>query len=770
MRVRRLSLLLLVGLLGLVGGVVAPTLQATAPAAAATPPATARADVLPAPQIDGVVWKQVIAGNTVYAGGEFTTARPFGSASGVNTVPRSNLLAYNLSTGALDTSFAPTFNGKINDMAVTPDGTKLVVVGNFTQVNGANRNRVAVFNLPAGTLSTVAPSLNASAYGVAVTNSAVYLGGIFSTVGKTAVSRTAAVSMTNGALLPFTVPVDNNAVRSIVVSPDGTQVLMGGTFTSVGGSSSPGYGLYRANATTGAALALPLNNEVRDAGSNAGILRVATDGSNFYGGGYVFNASQGNSEGMFQGSWSDGSLVNLEDCHGDTYDVAPIGDVTYIAGHQHYCGNSGGFPQTQPDWTLWHSTAWSKATQGTNTADLYGYPSHTGTPRPGLLNFFPQYQIGTYTGQSQATWTVTGNSQYVIYGGEFLKVDGIAQQGIVRFGVRAVAPNKTGPQQPAKGSFAARARSFTPGQVRVSWPALWDRDDPTLTYQVFRNGTKIYETLQTAVQWNGLGMTYTDTGQTAGSKPSYVVKAVDPDGNTVSSSAAMATVTGTNTLDPYSAQVLADGATKLWRLDDTGSTVADLSGPDYTTAGSGVGRGAAGAMLNSSDTASTFNGTSNGVAISTNLLQGPNTFTEEVWFKTTTTSGGTIAGFGDGSSGSSNEKDRILYLDSSGKLNFGVSHLGQHYTVTAPSKVNNGQWHQAVASLGSSGMTLYVDGAKVASRTDMTVGEAYGGFWRVGGDNSWSGSYFNGTIDDFAVYPTVLSAAQVLNHWHASGR
>ena len=229
-------------------------------------------------------------------------------------------------------------------------------------------------------------------------------------------------------------------------------------------------------------------------------------------------------------------------------------------------------------------------------------------------------------------------------------------------------------------------------------------------------------------------------------------------------------MTGTNTLDPYSAQVLADGATKLWRLDDTGSTVADLSGPDYTTAGSGVGRGAPGAMLNSSNTASTFNGTSNGVAISKNLLQGPDTFTEEVWFKTTSTSGGTIAGFGDGSSGSSNLKDRILYLDSNGKLNFGVAHLGQHYTVTSPSQLNNGQWHQAVATLGSGGMALYVDGSKVASRADQTVGEAYGGFWRVGGDNSWSGSYFNGTIDDFSVYPTALSAAQVLSHWHASGR
>ena len=54
-----------------------------APVAAADPgPVTQRsadmvtADALPTVQIDGVVWSQAIIGNTVYAGGSFTTARP----------------------------------------------------------------------------------------------------------------------------------------------------------------------------------------------------------------------------------------------------------------------------------------------------------------------------------------------------------------------------------------------------------------------------------------------------------------------------------------------------------------------------------------------------------------------------------------------------------------------------------------------------------------------------------------------------------------------
>jgi hypothetical protein len=231
----------------------------------------------------------------------------------------------------------------------------------------------------------------------------------------------------------------------------------------------------------------------------------------------------------------------MEDCHGDSYDVAPIGDVVYVSSHHHYCGNSGGFPQTDPE-TNYHSTAWTKSTQGTNTSDKYGYPDHPGTPRPGILPWFPTYQVGTYTGQGQATWSVTGNSNYVVFGGEFLKVDGIAQQGIVRFAVRSLAPNKSAPRATASG-FTPTASSSTAGQVQVSWPAAWDRDDYTLTYRLYRNGTQIYQTSQGAFFWTGQAMSYTDSGM-PGSQASYVVRAVDPDGNVLSSSAATVTVAG----------------------------------------------------------------------------------------------------------------------------------------------------------------------------------------------------------------------------------
>ena len=45
-------------------------------------PATVSTDALPTWQINGVVWSQVVVGNTVYVTGSFTKARPPGVAPG----------------------------------------------------------------------------------------------------------------------------------------------------------------------------------------------------------------------------------------------------------------------------------------------------------------------------------------------------------------------------------------------------------------------------------------------------------------------------------------------------------------------------------------------------------------------------------------------------------------------------------------------------------------------------------------------------------------
>ena len=374
---RRVSAVLASITLAVTSLVTAPSVSAAEVAQVATDvvepaadPVSVSADALPTVQVDGIVWKQVIVGDTVYVGGEFANARPAGAAPGTNLVPRTNLLAYDLATGVLDTSFDHTLNGNVTDLAASPDGTRLYVVGNFTTVDGATRSRIAAFNLPSGTLNTsFAPVMNGNTKSVAATNTTVYAGGYFSAVNGHTRYRAAAINAANGVLLPGFVPVvDDRQVQSIVVAPDEQSVAISGTFTSVNSDPANSYGIAWLDAATGATRTLPVNSRVRNAGDRASIMRLATDGEAWYGVGWHYG-SGGTTEGTFKVGWDDGALIWIEDCHGDTYDVAPVGDVVYTASHKHYCGNSGGFPETEPR-SYYHSTAWINEVRGTNTADI----------------------------------------------------------------------------------------------------------------------------------------------------------------------------------------------------------------------------------------------------------------------------------------------------------------------------------------------------------------------------------------------------------------
>ena len=108
-------------------------------------------------------------------------------------------------------------------------------------------------------------------------------------------------------------------------------------------------------------------------------------------------------------------------------------------------------------------------------------------------------------------------------------------------------------------------------------------------------------------------------------------------------------------------------------------------------------------------------------------------------------------------------------MGTSGQLYFGIA-LNQ--TTHSTSAYNDGTWHLVQASLSSAGIALYVDGALVASNAKVTTPQNYDGYWRVGYESTdgWSGhgnNFFTGTIDEAAVYPTVLGPSRVAAHYLA---
>ena len=770
------AVLAVVGLTSLEIATAGQAVADTAPPAGT--PVTPSADGLPTTQIDGVAWQQAIVGDRVYVGGEFTTARPAGAAAGVSTVPRLNLLAYDITTGVLDAGWAPNPNAQVKAVAVSPDGTRLYVGGNFTSIAGASKYRIAAFDTATGALvGSFNAGTNSQVRAIAATDTTVYVGGIFTEAGGQYRTKLAAFSASTGAVLPWNPTVDDGSVSALAVSPDGTQVIAGGSFTSFNGSVDNGYGLARIDAVTGASIPYPVNSLVRNGTINGAITGLTGDGENVYGVGYTWGRSGGTLEGVFAADWDTGELTWVADCHGDSYAVYAAADIVYSASHYHYCGNIRSIPQ-EDTWQYQRANAFTKAVTQTVGREHLGYTNWEGNPAPEYLSWTPDLDTGTYTGQNQGPWAVTGNDDYVVWGGEFNNVNFRRQQGLVRFAVREIAPNDQGPRYTGE-DFTPQLRVAGLGAVRISWTANADFDNEFLTYRVIRDGntaTPVWVGTIGSHRWDRPWMGFTDTGLAPGSTHSYRVTATDPFGNSVTSPTVSITATGTGSLSSYAQTVMADGASHYWRLGDgAGTTAVDSASVNDALTGTAMTRGVPGAISGDADTAFALTNSSGSRVIASTRVQATNTVTVEAWINTTSTTGGRIVGLGNSSAltGTSFRGDRHLYMSDTGAVMFGVS-PGQNRAVASETGYNDGQWHHLVGTLGPDGVALYVDGAQVAANPTWRTGRNYTGFWRIGGDSlsSWlnqpSTINFTGSVDEVAVYPIVLSPEQIAAH-HALG-
>ena len=74
------------------------------------------------------------------------------------------------------------------------------------------------------------------------------------------------------------------------------------------------------------------------------------------------------------------------------------------------------------------------------------YKDWSGEPAPAMMNWYPEFVTGSFTGQGQAAWDIAGNGDYVVAGGEFPYVNGQLQQGLVRFARKSISGAHDGPR------------------------------------------------------------------------------------------------------------------------------------------------------------------------------------------------------------------------------------------------------------------------------------------------------------------------------------
>jgi alpha-tubulin suppressor-like RCC1 family protein len=208
----------------------------------------------------------------------------------------------------------------------------------------------------------------------------------------------------------------------------------------------------------------------------------------------------------------------------------------------------------------------------------------------------------------------------------------------------------------------------------------------------------------------------------------------------------------------------------LWlRMDDVNGSGEPTDISSYSNNGTKVGEAN---QTNSGYFGKGFSFDGNGGYIYTGALMGPQQFTMSSWFKTNTSSGGKIIGFGSSQTEEWGSYDKHIYMNNEGRIIFGVDNYGLQ-VINSTNTYNDGLWHQAIVTSGTSGSSLYIDGTLVANDT-ISAADGSTGYWRIGGGTlaGWefepTSYYFNGSIDEVLIFDRVLSSTEVQSLYNAS--
>ena len=313
--------------------------------------------------LNGQINSIVQIGNQIYAGGQFTQVQ---AASGGTIFSRSNLFAFDATTGAIDTTFAPTLDNVVKALAVGPDGN-LFVGGFFNAVNGDTTvKKLVKLNPTTGQrVAAFSANTNGQVWDIKVSGSRLFVGGRFTMIKNVARDRLAAVNVTTGAVdanVNFTITEPHTSdstpwVYSMDVSPDGSDLVIIGNFMRVNGQPRPQAALLDLS-TTPASLAnwetdryLPqcsssFDTYMRDVDlspDGSYFVIVSTGGPRF--GTLCDTAARWETDAQgtaLQPTWIDAS-------GGDTLTaVAVTGSVVYVGGHQRWMNNWFGSDTARP--------------------------------------------------------------------------------------------------------------------------------------------------------------------------------------------------------------------------------------------------------------------------------------------------------------------------------------------------------------------------------------------------------------------------------------
>ncbi|MGH8973910.1 MAG: WD40 repeat domain-containing protein [Acidimicrobiia bacterium] len=377
------------------------------------------------PDKAGRVLAMVEHGGVVYLGGEFTGFVP---PAGSPVTPRSYLAAIDAGTGKLR-SWNPAPDGSVRALAVSADGRRLYVGGDFNTIGGAAARNLAAVDTSTGALDTSfsPPLLNSGVRAIALAGNRLYAGGNFTNAkippgqpgaGDHSRPQVASFDAGSGALVRDWAPPPNTGgrylghegtptedgndglVHDIAVSADGATVHVAGDFLHFAGRA----GILSLDAAAGRPTAW-------QAVSDRPVFSLAVspaDGRTVY-------AATGGKGGRLWRFEPGGQTTPVWEVKtdGDNVDVVATGSMVYLIGHYDNIVPRG-------------SSCYQACPDGTGRRHLSAVVAATGK----LDAWNPEANT------PQGPYVAAVGARHLYVGGDFTKVNLKAQPGFAQFNAR----------------------------------------------------------------------------------------------------------------------------------------------------------------------------------------------------------------------------------------------------------------------------------------------------------------------------------------------
>lgn len=311
---------------------------------------------------DGAVLAIAQVGNQIVLGGSFTSVTPRGGAP----VARQHLVAFDATTGVINSAFAPQPSAQVRTLVAGPDGS-VFVGGDFGELNGSPAAHIARLRVSDGqpVPGFSATNNNGRVNDLELLGSHLIAGGAFSSAGGQPHAGFAAFDVTTGQLEPWMdlqIAEHHNQeaggavgpvrVDDLEITPDGSRMVAIGNFKKVDGLvrdqivmvdlEDPGASVAADWATKSYE---PLCAYLRH-DSYVRKVDLAPDGSYF-----VVTATGGNSArslcdavARFETDATGLDIVEtweLESGSDTMWGVEVSSDVIFVGGHQRWLNNSG---------------------------------------------------------------------------------------------------------------------------------------------------------------------------------------------------------------------------------------------------------------------------------------------------------------------------------------------------------------------------------------------------------------------------------------------